>query len=233
MNRDNASNLNYTNKISFMNKKILKSMIGPFRIGVTISKTLLFLWLKKDLRSIKGNVGIDLAGGSMMNKKFFKTKKYICVDLDNQKLKRGSDNFPDAIPINDKIENFMKNYNQEKPDLLVCVQTMGINTKFNHDHTLIIIKMIYDLLKPGGSMVFNIGALGVNLPSIEKELNNFFKLKFKSIKIYSYGFMNKTIDKPNSYLFFFLASLMSIFPPLRTCFGLNKTNIYCCFKKKL
>ena len=155
MNKDNASNLNYTNKISFMNNKILKSMIGPFRIGVTISKTLLFLWLKKDLRSIEGNIGIDLAGGSMMNKKFFKTKKYICVDLDNQKLKKGSDNFPDAIPINDKIENFMKTYNQEKPDLLVCIQTMGINKKFNHDHTLIIIKMIYDLLKPGGSMVFN------------------------------------------------------------------------------
>ncbi|MDC0249977.1 hypothetical protein OAK18_01090 [Candidatus Pelagibacter sp.] len=213
--------------------KILKLMLGQIRIGVTVSKTLLFLWLKKDLRLIKGNLGIDLAGGSMMNKKFFMTKKYICVDLDEKKLKRGSNNFPDALPINDKIENFIKTYNQEKPDLLICIQTMGINSKFDHSHTLIMIKMIYDLLKPGGSMVFNVGSFGVNLSLIEKDLNEFFKRKFKSTKIRSYGFMDKTIEKPNSYLYFFLANLMNIIPPLRTCFGFNKTNIYCCFTKKL
>ena len=213
--------------------KILKLMMGQIRIGVTASKTLLFLWLKKDLRSIKGNLGIDLAGGSMMNKKFFMTKKYICVDLDKQKLKRGSNNFPDALTVNDKIEDFIKTYNREKPDLLICVQTMGINDKFDHSHTLIVIKMIYNLLKPGGSMVFNVGSFGVNLSLIEKDLNEFFNRKFKSIKINSYGFMDKTIEKPNSYLQFFLASFMNIFPPLRTCFGFNKSNIYCCFKKKL
>jgi hypothetical protein len=213
--------------------KILKLMMGQIRIGVTASKTLLFLWLKKDLRLIEGKLGIDLAGGSMMNKKFFMTKRYICVDLDKQKLKRGSNNFPDALPVNEKIEDFIKTYNQEKPDLLICIQTMGINNKFDHSHTLIVIKMIYDLLKPGGSMIFNVGSFEVNLSLIEKELNDFFKRKFKSIKISSYGFMDKTNEKPNSYFHFFLANLMNIFPPLRTCFGFNKTNIYCCFKKKL
>ncbi len=213
--------------------KTLKLMIGQIRIGVTASKTLLFLWLKKDLRLIDGKLGIDLAGGSMMNKKFFMTKKYICVDLDKQKLDRGSSNFPDALPINDKIEDFIKTYKQEKPDLLICIQTMGINNKFDHSHTLIVIKMIYDLLKPGGSMVFNVGNIGVNLSLIEKELNKLFKRKFKSIKILSYGFMDKTIEKPKPYLHFFLANLMNIVRPLRTGFGLKKTNIYCCFKKKL
>ena len=90
-----------------MFKKIIKLMTGSIRTGVTVSKSLLFLWLKKDLRSIKGKLGIDLAGGSMLNKKFFMTKKYICVDLDEKKLKQGSDNFPDAFPVNDKIENYM------------------------------------------------------------------------------------------------------------------------------
>ena len=213
--------------------KILKLLIGQTRIGVTASKTLLFLWLKNDLKLIDGELGIDLAGGSMMNKKFFMTKKYVCVDLDKQKLDQGVSNFPDALAVNDKIEDFIKTYNQEKPNLLVCIQTMGINNKFNHGHTLIIIKMIYNLLKPGGSMIFNIGNVGVNLSLIEKELDKLFKRKFKYIKIHSYGFMNKTIKKPNPYLQFFLANLMNIIPPLRTCFGLNKTNIYCCFKKKL
>ena len=215
-----------------MIKKIFKLIIGPIRIGVTTSKTLMYLWLKKDLRSIKGKLGIDLAGGSMVNKKFFKTKKYICVDLDEKKLKRGSDNFPDAIAINDKIENYMTKYNQEKPDLLVCIQAMGINEKFDHNQTFIVIKMIYDFLKPGGNMVFNVGPV-VNLNLIEMELNKFFNKKFKSVKIHSYGFMNKTVQNPNPYLEFFLAYLMNVFPPLRNCFGLKKTNIYCCFKEKL
>ena len=216
-----------------MIKKILKLMIGPIRTGVTVSKSLLFLWLKKDLRSIEGTLGIDLAGGSMVNKKFFMTKKYICVDLDEKKLKRGSNNYPDALTVNDTIENYMRTYNQEKPDLLVCIQTMGINEKFNHNQTLIVIKMIYDLLKPGGSMIFNIGNYMVNLDLIEMKLGELFNEKFKCIKIHSYGFMDKTVQKPSSYLHFFLANLMNIFPPLRTCFGLKKTNIYCFFKKKL
>ena len=71
------------------------------------------------------------------------TKKYICVDLDEKKLKRGSDNFPDALAINDKIENYMRKYNQEKPDLIVCVQTMGINDRFDHNQTLINIDQIF------------------------------------------------------------------------------------------
>jgi len=216
-----------------MFKKIIKLMTGPIRTGVTVSKSLLFLWLKKDLRSIKGELGIDLAGGSMLNKKFFITKKYICVDLDEKKLIRGSNNYPDALTVNDTIENYMGTYNKDKPDLLVCIQAMGINEKFNHDQTLIVIKMIYDLLKPGGSMIFNIGNHMVNLNLIETKLNELFNEKFKSIKIHSYGFMDKTVQKPSSTLHFVLANLMNIFPPLRTCFGLKKTNIYCCFKKKL
>ena len=216
-----------------MIKKIVKLITGSIRTGVTASKSLLFLWLKKDLRSIKGNLGIDLAGGSMLNKKFFMTKKYICVDLDKKKLIRGSNNYPDALTFNDTIENYMRKYNQEKPDLLVCIQTMGINGKFDHKQTLIVIKMIYDLLKPGGSMIFNIGNHMVNLNLIEMKLDELFNEKFKSIKIRSYGFMDKTVQKPSPSLHFFLANLMNIFPPLRTCFGLKKTNIYCCFKKKL
>ena len=219
-----------------MIKIILKLVIGPIRIGVTVSKTLLFLWLKKDLESFEGKLGVDLAGGSMENKKFFKTKKYICVDLNKQKLIKGNNNFSDAIIINNKIEYFIQNYNNydlERPDLLVCIQTMGINTKFDHNKTFTIVKNIYDLLKPGGSMVFNIGNFGINIGLMEKELNKFFIDKFKSIKIRSYGCMNKNNNKPNTYLYFIIANLMNFFPPLRTCFGLNKKNIYCCFKKKL
>ena len=79
-----------------------------------------------------------------------------------------------------------------------------------------------------------IGLLGCYCKAYGIKYNKeLFNEKFKSIKIHSYGFMDKTVQKPNSYLHFFLANLMNIFPPLRTCFGLKKTNIYCFFKKKL
>ena len=60
-----------------------------FRISLEPGKTLLWLWLKDSLSKIKGIEGADLAGGSMFNKTFFKTKKYICVDINQIKLDEG------------------------------------------------------------------------------------------------------------------------------------------------
>ena len=59
------------------------------RIGLSAGKTLLWIWVKSDLPKIRGEIGIDLAGGSMVNKRFFRTKKYICVDIDRNELELG------------------------------------------------------------------------------------------------------------------------------------------------
>ena len=209
-----------------MLKNFLKSIFGPIRIGVNSNKTLLFLWLKKDLSKIYGEIGIDLAGGSMLNKKFFKTKKYICVDLNQEKLDKGLLLNKDAIAINSKIEDYMKNVNQKKPNLIVCVQTMGINTKFNHEKTLEVIKMMFKFLDNRGCLIFNLGN-NVNLKSIEDELKIFLKDKFKIIKVRPYGAFNNTSKKPpHHYLRFLMAFLMDVFPPLRTFFGFQKNNLY-------
>jgi hypothetical protein len=71
------------------------------------------LWLKKYLSKIYGEIGIDLADGSMLNKKFFKTKKYICVDLNQEKLDKGLLFIKDAITVNSKIEDYLKNVDQK------------------------------------------------------------------------------------------------------------------------
>ena len=216
-----------------MIKDILKSLFGPIRIGVNSSKTLLFLWLKKDLKKINGDIGVDLAGGSMLNKKFFHTSKYICVDLNLGKLNKGLLNNKDAIVINDKIENFMMNTEQQKPNLIVCVQTMGINSKFDHTKTKEIIEMMFNFLEKDGSLIFNLGNFNLDLIKIEKELKQYFNGKFETINIKYYGALNKTSSNPNYHFSKFLvAILMNIFPPLRTFFGLQKNNIYFnCYKK--
>ena len=59
-----------------------------FRISAKPGKTLLWLWLKNDLSGMKGRVGVDLAGGSMLNKLFFRTERYISVEETKSSLMR-------------------------------------------------------------------------------------------------------------------------------------------------
>ena len=72
------------------------------------------------------------------------------------------------------MQEYLKNDNQEKPDVLVCFQTMGTNEFFEHDESLDVIKSMYNFLKPGGSMIFNIVWLN-NINDLEKQLSSFFE----------------------------------------------------------
>ena len=76
---------------------------------------------------IKGKLGVDLAGGTMGNKHFFSTEKYVCVDIDKKDLEIGKSNNPDAIIRNSRLQEYLKDDSQEKPNVLVCFQTMGTN----------------------------------------------------------------------------------------------------------
>jgi hypothetical protein len=70
-------------------KKFLISFYRSHRISLSAGKTLLWIWVKNDLPKIRGEIGIDLAGGRMDTKCFFRTNKYICVDIDQNELKIG------------------------------------------------------------------------------------------------------------------------------------------------
>jgi hypothetical protein len=215
-------------------KQIIKKFIGPIRIGASAGKTLLFIWVKNDLKNIQSKISVDLAGGSMENKKFFKTDKYICVDIDKSKLDSGKKKNPDSTIINCKIQDFMKNEYQKNVDLLLCVQTMGTNTFFEHDETLKTIKQMYYFLNHGGSMIFNIGAYNTNLDLLENQINEFLKEKFKTINIKSYGAFHITLENNSHWSKrLFLAYLMNIFVPLRNLFGLRKKKLYIFCKNKI
>lgn len=176
-------------------KKFIKNLLGSPRIGSSAGKTLLFLWLKNDLKNLQGDIGVDLAGGQMLNKRFFFTKKYICVDIDQFELDEGKKINSDAIVFNSKIQEYMSNNSQEKASVLVCVQTMGTNKYFEHDETIKTIHQMYNFLKPGGSMIFNVGSARKNLDQIEKEIKISFNHKFKFVKIKRYGAFHKTLEK--------------------------------------
>ena len=121
------------------------------------------------------------------------------------------------------MQEYLKDDNQEKPNVLVCFQTMGTNAFFEHNESIDVIKSMYSFFKPGGSMIFNIVWLkGIN--DMEKELSSFFENKFETVNYKFYGAMHKTWQKKPvpGFIRFILAYLMHIFPPLRTFFGLKK-----------
>ncbi len=212
---------------------LVKSFYRSHRGGGSAGKILLWIWVKKDLPKIKGKLGVDLAGGTMGNKHFFSTEKYVCVDIDQKDLEIGKSNNPDAIIINSRMQEYLKDDNQEKPNVLVCFQTMGTNAFFEHNESIDVIKSMYSFLKPGGSMIFNIVWIkGIN--DMEKELSSFFENKFETVNYKFYGAMHKTWQKPvPGFIRFILAYLMHIFPPLRTFFGLKKERLYYCCRNKL
>tara|TARA_B100001057_G_scaffold454796_1_gene500848 strand:+ start:188 stop:841 length:654 start_codon:yes stop_codon:yes gene_type:complete len=216
-------------------KKIVKNFLDTIRIGSSAGKSLLFFWLKNDLKKIQSKVAADLGGGSMDNTKFFKSDKYICVDIDQSKLDIGKKANPNAIVINSKIQDFLKNYKlEENVDLLVCVQTIGTNKFFEHEESLSTIKQMYYFLEQGGSLIFNLGTYNTNLNKLEKQLNEFFYGKFESMKIKTYGAFHVTLKKDAHWTKkLFLVYLMNFFIPLRTLFGFRKKKIYIFCEKKI
>ena len=213
---------------------MLNNFIKSHRTGLISSKTLLWLYVKRDLPKLKGKLGIDLAGGGMKTKRFFSTKKYISVDIDQKKLDDGKKEHPDAIAVNDKIQIYMQNQYNENPDVLVCLQTFGTNTLFDHDEAFNVVKMMHNFLKPGGSMIFNAGEFLLDLDSLEKELTFFLKDKFKSIDKVFYGdiFSHKKKYLP-WYIQLILAYIMYFMPFLGKIFGIKQKSVYFCCKEKL
>ncbi len=213
----------------------IKSFYRSHRVGSTSGKTLLWIWVKRDLSKFKGDTGVDLAGGGMLNKRFFKTNKYICVDINKGKLEKGKNSNLDAIAVNSKIQDFLKENQQTNLDVLLCVQTMGTSRFFEHDEVLKVVTSMHNSLRKGGSMIFNVGKSGnQNLITMENELSLMLRGKFKRIDSKFYGFLFQPfqISIPRPVLLI-LAYLMNIFPLLRTLFGLKKEKLYFCCQSKL
>lgn len=215
-------------------KDLIKLLIGSPRIGPTAGKTLLYIWLKDDLKDFKGNLGIDLGGGTMQNKKFFATNKYICVDINKSELDNGLIQNPDAIAECSRMQDFMNNNQLEKADFLLCVQTMGSNASFEHKETFDVVKQMYFFLKPKGGMIFNIGSSDTNLKKLTKQINEFLNGKFESINFKNYGAFHKTSkNQAHPIMILLLAYLMKFFIPLRSLFGLKKKKIIFICRNKL
>lgn len=212
--------------------------LRSYRVGSSAGKTLLWLWLREDLLSAEGEIGVDLACGPMLNRPWFSTTTYIGVDIDKEGLDSGSARYPEAIVENIRLQEFLRKERFGKADVLVCLQTLGTNQRFEHDETLLVVKLMADHVKAGGSLFFNVGSKAGDLRRLKAEIISLIIMDFKTVDVKSYGSFHHTKSRQNhskarSMMRLLLAQTMRAIPPLRSSFVFPPKKIYIRCKFKL
>ena len=198
--------------------------VGKLRISSRPEKTLLWMWLKRDMEKIGGEVGIDLAGGKMHNYGLFKTQKYICIDADRQRIERNK-RIAGIECINCRIQDLEGIYG----DVILCVQTYGINKYFEDEDTFLCIDKMVEMCRRGGTVVFNVGGRSYVPQQVEEYLVKRYWKSFNSIKVSRYGAFKGKYPKFMSSV---IAWLMNSLPCTRTFFGLKERCVYCVMNSK-
>lgn len=177
------------------------------RIADRPQKQLLWLWME-DLFAESGHYtrGLDIACGEMAMRLKFKTKEYIGVDADAQRLKQGTDTY-NVQGIVAKIEEMDQNL---RGDFVVCLQTIGFNVDFEIRNSIIAIEKCIAATRADGMLVVNVGFRAANHFS---QIDAVLRRNFEELDVRTYGALRKRRNPRFSYL---LASAMYRAPSLAT-----------------
>lgn len=187
-----------------------------FRYSDKPAKQLLWYFLMGDMRlSVNYEIGIDAGCGHMENKGWFKTQRYIGIDVDQDRLDLAQANHSDAEIINAKIEEITGLVG----DIVLCVQVMN-NRYFDVENTYVATKALIEMVRPGGVLIFNISRKAFKF---EEEILMLLERSFDTIKVRKYGALSaiRTVFSP------LIAGLMYIFPFLRKGLGYQKIYYVC------
>lgn len=127
----------------------------PWRVSNRPSKQLLYMWLARDMRHLRGEIGLDAGCGDMGNRCYFRTSRYLGVEVDASRLEAALEKNRDerVSGIVCRIEDLPATY---QADAVLCVQATGGKHNDLASLTALIDKLIA-LTKPGGSLIFNTG----------------------------------------------------------------------------
>lgn len=182
---------------------IIKTNFG-FRYSGRPSKQLLWYWLMRDMKlSQSYEVGIDAGCGAMLNRPWFRTNKYIGIDIDEQRLIEGKAKYPEVVSIRSRLED-AKN---TTGDFILCVQVFA-NKHLDKTKTMNIVDSLVQMVSPGGVLIFNITKR--NLP-YEMKIDAYLNQHFTRVKKRKYGAMSRQ----NTILAPVIAALMYFLPFLR------------------
>ena len=201
-----------------LKNKIKIFLFHYLRVKRAPSNRLATLWLKKDLSKIREySTAVDVGCGKFINKRYFKNKNYIGIDINEDILKGGLRIYPDTKYCCGTVLKKLA-FNGD-----IVVATLLLTTEiFPVDKTISAINNLVEAVNNNGSLIFTIGKRNyIYKDQILKVLND----NFHKIDIRQYGNFNKP-----SFLGFFIAYFMYLFPKLR----INDENkmFYCIAKYK-
>ena len=188
----------------------------PRRLASKPSRQLLWLWLEKDMKHLQGEIGLDAACGLFENKRFFRTKRYIGVDANQERIETGLKRHPDAEGEAIKIEDLGERH---AADIVLCVQVIGTDVKFESENALKAVKKLIQVTRPGGALIVNIGS-----KSPTNGIVAALRAAFEYVEVRRYGRRMASFPVPLPQI---IAHLMNRFQSLR---GDNK--VYCLCKGK-
>jgi len=107
-----------------------------------------------------------------------------------------------------EVRPIEKMNNNDRGDFVVCLQTIGINTKFNNENIISCVKKIVKATNCEGMLTFNVGPKAKDHFECIDEL---LRDSFSKVDVLNYGALNKKMPKCISYL---LARVMYKYPSL-------------------
>lgn len=178
------------------------------------------MWLARDMQLSEGAaVGLDLACGPMRHKPHFLTDRYVGVDLNPERIERGLAKHPDAIGIVAGLEDIGED---ATGDFVICIETIGINLRFDVDKIMLVMHKIVNAVRPDGTLIFNVGADA----RFEREIDELLHASFKDVDKREYGAGH---DRTSTLISYSRAKLMQWFPCLRH--GSKRKAYYLCRHK--
>jgi hypothetical protein len=129
-----------------------------FRLSHNPSKNLVWIWLTRDLSRLKlRSVGIDAACGNMLMASHLNVERYVGFDIDESRIKEGTINNPKLIGIVSSIEEIVNNQDIiSMGDIVICMQTLGVNHLFDSKNLMQCIENLVLLTKRNGDLIFNV-----------------------------------------------------------------------------
>lgn len=149
-----------------------------------------------------------------MNKRFFATDRYVCVDINEQKVRQGHEANPDAEVFVGRIQEFFASDRLGRANVAVCVQTMGTNAHFEHAEIVDVIRQMYQAVSAGGGIIFNVGNKA-DRDALKEEMLPELRRNFERVKVRNYGALHREDHECVWWKSLFLAFLMFALPTFR------------------
>lgn len=119
------------------------------------------------MQRAKFNTVIDAACGTAANRYTFGKSRYTGFDVSRTSVTDAADRYPDDRFVTMSIEKFARQ--EEKAELVICVQTINTNQGFTEE-VISSISQLIELVEPDGTLIFNVGSRTRPIAGLETEI---------------------------------------------------------------